>query len=97
MGSALATSFVTFARLMQERPDGAPSLDEFLDQPPTATPSTVVPISTLLYAGPRALDRAAAVREEITSLLAQNDPWESVKPLVEELLDLVPLARRANS
>jgi hypothetical protein len=97
MGSALAPSFVTFARLMQERPEGAPSLDEFLDQPPIATPSAVVPISTLLYSGPRALDRAAAVREEITNLLARNDPWESVKPLVEELLDLVPLARGANS
>lgn len=97
--SALATSFVTFARLMQERPLGAPSLKEFLGQveaeapPPTA----VVPISTLLYSGPRALDRAAAVREEITNLLARNDPWESVKPLVEELLDLVPLARGADA
>ena len=97
MRSDLATSFVTFARLMQERPEGAPSLDEFLGQPPNEAPSAVVPISTLLYSGPRALDRAAAIREELTSLLARNDPWESVKPLVEELLDLVPLARGAKS
>ena len=97
MRSALVTSFVTFARLMQERPQEAPSLDEFLGRSPTETPPAVVPISTLLYSGPGALDRAAVVREEITSLLARNDPWESVKPLVEELLDLVPLARGAKS
>jgi chemotaxis protein histidine kinase CheA len=92
---SLATSFVTFARLMQERPQEPPALDAFLGRTPTESPADVVSISTLLYAGPRALDRAAAIREEITNLLARNDPWESVKPLVEELLDLVPLARGA--
>lgn len=98
MRSDLATSFVTFARLMQQTPGVEPSLEAFLDRP-TARPSSsavgeeVVPISTLLYTGPGALDRATLVREQIQGLLAKNDAWESVKPLVEELLDLVPLAR----
>ena len=98
MRSDLATSFVTFARLMQHTPRVEPSLEVFLDRPTRLPSSTaggedVVPISTLLYTGPGALDRATSVREQIQGLLAKNDAWESVKPLVEELLDLVPLAR----
>ncbi len=98
MRSDLATSFVTFARLMQQSPHAEPSLDAFLGRPTGSEPeAAVVPITTLLYSGSEALDRATAIREQMRDLLARDEPWESMKPLVEELLDLVPLARGAAS
>ena len=56
----------------------------------------IVPITSLLYRGQRALERADEVRTEIYVILA--DPSVSIdqlKPHIHELLDLVPLARGA--
>jgi hypothetical protein len=55
----------------------------------------VVEVSSLLYVGDGAFSRAEAVRTELLAALA--DPGVSLaqlRPLLEELLDLLPLARR---
>lgn len=52
----------------------------------------VVPVASLLYRGRSALERAAAVREDLSTQLDARADWSTVRPLVEELLDLVPLA-----
>lgn len=55
----------------------------------------VVEVSELLYIGDGAFSRAEAVRADLLAALA--DPGVSVthlRPLLEELLDLLPLARR---
>ncbi len=51
----------------------------------------VVSIESLCYSGRRALERAAELRALIGARLASGD-METARPLVQELLDLVPLA-----
>ena len=52
----------------------------------------VVTIDTLCYSGRAALERAATVRHEINAALTRDASLESLQPLLQELLDLVPLA-----
>jgi hypothetical protein len=52
----------------------------------------VVPIETLCYRGRGALERAAEVRRELASRLQSARELADVRPLIQELLDLVPLA-----
>jgi HPt (histidine-containing phosphotransfer) domain-containing protein len=52
----------------------------------------VVPIEALLYRGRPALERADAVRLELSRALAGGSTFDEVQPLVSELIDLVPLA-----
>lgn len=55
-----------------------------------------VPITTLLYRGESALARAEQVRGQLAAILAEPSvPLERLRPLLDELLDLVPLARDA--
>lgn len=55
-----------------------------------------VPITALLYRGERALARAEQVRGQLATILAEPSvPLERLRPLLDELLDLVPLARDA--
>lgn len=55
-----------------------------------------IPIESLLYRGDAALHRAIHVREEITHLLAEPTvSLDRLRPHIQELLDLVPLARDA--
>lgn len=56
----------------------------------------ILPVSDLLYRGVAALDRAEEVRAEINAILAKPTiSLDALKPWIQELLDLVPLARDA--
>ncbi|MEP7228471.1 MAG: hypothetical protein ABI785_13990 [Gemmatimonadales bacterium] len=62
-------------------------------RPPAAVAEeTAVAIGTLCYSGQGALERAGIVRHEIAAALTRDASLESLKPLLQELLDLVPLA-----
>jgi hypothetical protein len=98
----LELSFKTFGRLIRERGVATPSLDVLLRgavPAPSAVPPTVpapeepaVAIDTLCYRGHAALERALAVRHQIAAELTSDASLESLQPLLQELLDLVPLA-----
>jgi hypothetical protein len=51
-----------------------------------------VPIGTLMYRGQAALERATIVRQQLAAELSRESSLESLQPLLQELLDLVPLA-----
>jgi hypothetical protein len=59
---------------------------------PIPAPADVVPIEMLLIRGRRALERADRVRRELSAALGQGQGVEELRPLVSELIDLVPLA-----
>jgi len=60
---------------------------------PAPSEGTVtIEIGTLCYRGRAALERAAAVRQQLADELARNGGLDAIKPLLQELLDLVPLA-----
>jgi hypothetical protein len=52
----------------------------------------VVEITSLLYHGDAALHRAAEIRRELTARLRAGATLAAIRPLLDELLDLVPLA-----
>ena len=54
--------------------------------------AAAVTINSLCYSGQAALERALTVRHEIASALTRDASLESLQPLLQELLDLVPLA-----
>lgn len=87
-------SFLRMARLVRERGMGPASLDEFLGSSDTepVPAEAVVDITSLCYRGRAALDRATEVRREVDSLLANGGDLSRVRPLLDELLDLVSLA-----
>lgn len=58
----------------------------------TATEESAVAIGTLCYRGQAALERANVVRHQIAAQLTPDASLESLQPLLQELLDLVPLA-----
>jgi len=95
--SGLESSFTTFERLERERGPAAASLEALLRRPRPVPAGRspvdeVVSIEALCYRGRGALERALALRHELTAELAGlNDP-ASIHPLLQELLDLVPLA-----
>jgi hypothetical protein len=98
----LELSFKTFARLVRERGAVTPSIQVLLGRaasPPETVPRSVtgpeelaVAIDTLCYRGHAALERALAVRHQIAAELNRDTSLESLQPLLQELLDLVPLA-----
>jgi hypothetical protein len=99
---ALELSFNTFGRLIRQRGTASPSLNGLLGRAATL-PSTVprpvaapqepaVAIDTLCYRGHAALERALAVRHQIAAELTRDASLASLQPLLQELLDLVPLA-----
>jgi hypothetical protein len=51
-----------------------------------------VEIGKLTYRGRAALERAAAVRQQLAEELERHGGLDSIRPLLQELLDLVPLA-----
>jgi hypothetical protein len=85
---ALETSFLTLERLERERGPTTPSLEALT----TAAPIEPVAIASLCYRGRSALERAAAVRGELAVELAGASDLSAIRPLLQELLDLVPLA-----
>jgi hypothetical protein len=95
----LETSYRTLSRLLRERTPARASLQALLGTA-DATPSTpaarpqdeALAIETLCYRGRAALERAADVRRDLMAALEQGRELAAVRPLVEELLDLLPLA-----
>jgi hypothetical protein len=88
--SALETSFRTLERLQRERGSAPPSLEALLGRTqPSVEP---VAIEALCYRGRAALERAATVRQTLASELAATPDLAAIRPLLLELLDLVPLA-----
>jgi hypothetical protein len=90
----LEVSFRTFERLVK---GGAPTTASFAALFAPGSGSVVgedqpVAIATLCYKGQAALERANAVRQQITAELKRDADLASLQPLLEELLDLVPLA-----
>ncbi len=100
----LEGSFQTFELLLRQRGATAPSLDALAAAPVPATrlaarsaPAPApepepVAIGALCYRGQAALERANAVRHQIAAELTGDASIESLQPLLQELLDLVPLA-----
>jgi hypothetical protein len=93
----LEASFRTLARLAKQNAPTTASLDILLgpaDKAPAAssTEPPAVSIDSLCYRGQAALERANVVRHQIAAGLTGDASLESLQPLLQELLDLVPLA-----
>jgi len=85
----LELGFKTFGRLLRERGTTTASLEVLLGRAPE---ESAVAIDTLCYRGHAALERALTVRHQIAAELNRDTSLESLQPLLQELLDLVPLA-----
>jgi hypothetical protein len=95
----LEASYRTLGRLLRERGPVRASLEGLLGAPalvpanaPPAPREEALAIDSLCYRGRAALERAAEVRRELVAALQQGRELTAVRPLVEELLDLLPLA-----
>jgi hypothetical protein len=93
-GAGLELSFRTLERLVRAGAPTTPSFaaavsgggrEDVTSEPPVA-------ITALCYRGQAALERADAVRQQITAELGRNASMATLRPLLQELLDLVPLA-----
>jgi hypothetical protein len=82
--SGLEASFRTLERLQRERGPAPASLDALVEH--------TVDIGSLCYRGRSALERAATVRGTLAAELAAVADLAAIRPLLQELLDLVPLA-----
>jgi len=93
-GGALETSFRTLERLQRERGSSPASLEILLGrvEPAADAVADAVAIESLCYRGRQALERAAAVRQTLAAELAGVSDLAAIRPLLQELLDLVPLA-----
>jgi hypothetical protein len=85
----LELSFRTLGRLIKEQAPTSPTFTTLLGGTLEEAP---VPIGSLCYRGHAALERANAVRDQIAVQLGQAASLQSIQPLLQELLDLVPLA-----
>jgi len=83
-------SLLAYSELLHELGIGEASLEELIGTP--AADPTIVSIDDLLYRGRPALLRAAQVRGEIRGQLERGQHIAVVRPLLDELLDLIPLA-----
>ncbi|MGH7500078.1 MAG: hypothetical protein ACREL3_14660 [Gemmatimonadales bacterium] len=92
VSSRLERSYRTYDRLRREPTSGAPSLERLMGAAPAADEIETVEIGTLCYRGRAALVRAVAVRQQLAEELERNGGLDSIRPLLRELLDLVPLA-----
>jgi hypothetical protein len=102
--SPFDASFAHYHALLSEQPYVAPSLDALLGRVPDQTaaaaaavgassvPVDVVDIALLCYRGHGALRRAAEVGGALTEALGRGVDVTAIRPLLDELLDLVPLA-----
>lgn len=95
-GGGLEASFRSYDALRRERGTVPASLDALLGRaapsPAGAGDTVAVEIGVLCYSGRAALERAVAVRQQLAAELSRDGGLESIKPLLQELLDLVPLA-----
>jgi chemotaxis protein histidine kinase CheA len=92
--SGLELSFRTLEKLVRERAPTTASLKLLLSKaaPPPAFEEPPVAIGTLCYRGQAALERANTVRNQLAAQLTGQASLETLQPLLQELLDLVPLA-----
>ncbi|MEP7324863.1 MAG: Hpt domain-containing protein [Gemmatimonadota bacterium] len=91
--AGLEGSLLRLARLLRERGRGEASLEGFLaGTDAVAEPLEVVDIVQLCYHGKAALERATDLRQEVDALLTGGGDLGRVRPLLDELLDLVSLA-----
>ncbi|MDF3053937.1 MAG: hypothetical protein K0S19_2042, partial [Geminicoccaceae bacterium] len=92
----IEASFRTFDLLIRQRGQVAPSLEGLMGQAsgPLARGGEPEPVAigTLVYRGQAALERAVTVRHQIAAELSRQATLDSLQPLLQELLDLVPLA-----
>ncbi len=95
----LAGSFITYQRLLSEAPEAAPVPEALLSPVSetgtatgTADEESPVDIATLCYRGRAALERAATLRANLATALATNQAASTVRPMLDELFDLVDLA-----
>ena len=94
----LEASYRTYDRLRRERGDVPASLAVLAGRAPAPAAKGAEPvvatveIGVLCYHGRAALERAFAVRQQLADELARNGGLEAIQPLLQELLDLVPLA-----
>lgn len=95
--SPFEASLTSYADLLLELGvDDAP-IEALVPTPSTGPerlpdPEPIVTMESLLYRGPAALRRAAEVQAEMRAQLARGQHIAVVRPLLDELLDLVPLA-----
>lgn len=95
--ASLAGSFLTYARLSGARGrtsgnGGGARTSAPSPAPPVAAAEEAVEIGTLLYRGEAALRRADQVRRDLSGMLRGGAELQRIRPLLDELLDLVPLA-----
>jgi len=92
----IEASFRTFDLMIRQRGAVAPSLDGLLGEPAASATRAEEPepvaIGALIYRGQAALERAVTVRHQIAAELSRKATLDSIQPLLEELLELVPLA-----
>lgn len=94
----LEASFRTYDRLRRESAGEPPSLNALLGRAasepvtPPAPDVQTVEIGVLCYRGRAALERAGLVRQQLADELTRHGGLEAIQPLLQELLDLVPLA-----
>lgn len=84
----LERAFVRRAQVRAERGDGDASLEGLIGM-------QILDVGTLLYSGAGALQRADEVRHALIEMLANDASLDLLRPVIDELLDLVPLARDA--
>jgi len=92
-------SLLSYSELLHELGVGDATLAELIGAPapwavvaPPEDEPLVISIDDLLYRGRGALLRAAEVRNEMRDQLERGQHIAVVRPLLDELLDLVPLA-----
>ena len=102
--TAFEESLISYSELVHELGLGEASLAELIGAPvaPAAAPAVVmappveepqvVSIDDLLYRGRPALLRASELRNEMRTQLERGQHIAVLRPLLDELLDLVPLA-----
>jgi chemotaxis protein histidine kinase CheA len=89
-------AIVSIAALAPDAPSRLERAYRRLAELESRTSLPTADITTLLYRGERALIRADEIRAELAGLLSGTSvDLMLLRPLVEELLDLVPLARDA--
>jgi chemotaxis protein histidine kinase CheA len=92
--TAFEASLISYSGFVHDLGLGGASLEGLIGAAPAMvdTEPVVVSIDELLYRGPAALRRAAGVRNEMRTQLERGQHIAVLRPLLDELLDLIPLA-----
>ena len=87
--SRLERAFTRRAALRAERGDGAATLEGLIGE-------AIVEIDTLLFRGDGAIRRVDELRPQVAAMLADSaTSLADLRPVLDELLDLLPLTRDA--